>query len=218
MGRIVLVVFFLFLFSCDNEISRVRTEMSDNNDVDDVCCNDELPDKSINDVDDTVDADDLAGCDFLNSGNDCVADQECGACMICVAGTCEKGCTSDNDCKMEEGLKCNRKQARCANFLASLQSCSERACPFGCCYAEKGLTDLKCLTPTVVSTCGMCKQGEIYMPSEKKCVSAVCKDSNDCLNLNTNSTAPAPYCFDCKANERICYVNFQLYGCSVSSY
>lgn len=156
------------------------------------------------------------GCATDSMGKTCTVDKECGACMICTTGgKCTKGCTADADCTMATGLKCNKKLARCTNLYASLQACGEQKCPAGCCYAEKGLTELKCLTTPDASKCGLCPQGEIYISTESKCVSAVCSTTTDnCPTLNAASTSPKPACFECKSGEFICKAKTGTSGCS----
>ncbi len=142
-------------------------------------------------------------CDTESIGKNCTLDNECGKCNICVKGKCAAGCTTDDDCKMYTGLKCNKKLYRCTNVYASLQACGETKCPTGCCYAEAGLTAMKCLTTPDASKCGLCANGEIYMPDESKCVAAVCSTTTDnCSALN--SSEEKPECFECKSGEFIC--------------
>jgi len=136
--------------------------------------------------------------------------------MICITnGKCAKGCTTNDDCTMSTGLKCNKKLARCTNVFASLQACGETKCPTGCCYGDKGLAGVKCLTTAEASKCGLCPQGEIYIPDDSKCVPAVCSTTTDnCPTLNTGSTSPKPACFACKSGEFICQANTTTSGCS----
>jgi len=159
---------------------------------------------------------DSGDCDTSNMGKSCTVDTECGKCMICTTGgKCTKGCTVNEDCTMATGLKCNKKLARCTNVFASLQACGETKCPTGCCYGEKGLTEVKCLTTAEASKCGLCAQGEIYIPTDSKCVSAVCSTTTDnCKTLNAGSTSPKPECFECKSGEFICKAKTGTSGCS----
>jgi len=145
------------------------------------------------------------GCDTGSVGKNCSLDNECGKCNICVKGKCATGCTSDDDCRMYTGLKCNKKLYRCTNVYASLQACGETKCPTGCCYSEAGLTTLKCITTPDASKCGLCANGEIYMPDKSQCIPAVCSTTSDnCETLNSASTDPKPECFECKSGEFIC--------------
>lgn len=149
-------------------------------------------------------------------GNACTVDTECGKCMICTTGgKCTKGCTVNEDCSMAPGLKCNKKLARCTNVFASNTACGETKCPTGCCYGEKGLTEVKCITTAEASKCGLCPQGEIYISAESKCVSAVCSATTDnCPKLNEASTSPKPACFKCTSGEFICKASTTTSGCS----
>ena len=144
-------------------------------------------------------------CDTENIGKNCSLDNQCGDCNICIKGKCSKGCESDDDCQMYVGLKCNKKLNRCTNVYASLQACGEIKCPTGCCYAEEGMTSVKCLTTPEAATCGLCANGEIYIPSQSMCIPAVCSTStNNCPTLNAGSTDPDPECFECRSGEFIC--------------
>jgi len=144
-------------------------------------------------------------CDTESIGQNCALDNECGNCNICVSGKCSKGCEVDADCRMYTGLKCNKKLNRCTNVYASLQACGEIKCPTGCCYAGEGLTSVKCLTTPVAYICGLCANGEIYMPDQSKCIPAVCSATSDnCPTLNSGSIDPAPECFECKSGIFIC--------------
>ncbi|MGI6393323.1 MAG: hypothetical protein ACOX2F_01100 [bacterium] len=156
------------------------------------------------------------GCATENMGTGCETDNDCGKCMICATGgKCVKGCTTDGDCTMHTGLKCNKKLGRCTNVFASSQACNEAKCPTGCCYGEKGLTGVKCLTTPEASKCGFCPQGEIYIPDDSKCVAAVCSATTDnCPTLNSGSSSPKPSCFECKSGEFICQANTSTSGCS----
>ena len=168
---------------------------------------------------DTGDTTDPAGdCEVSNQGKICTMDSECGKCMICTTGgKCSKGCTTNEDCTMQTGLYCNTKLARCLSIYASNKACSELNCPTGCCYAEKGLTGLKCATQASPATCGLCAQGEIWSPEDNKCISAVCSSTTDnCPSLNTGATNPPASCYKCKAGELICQANTTQSGCSAS--
>ena len=155
------------------------------------------------------------GCETQNEGLSCTTDSECGACMICVTGgKCAKGCKSDADCTMVPGLKCNTKLARCLNINASNKACIEANCPTGCCYAEKGLSGLKCAAQASPATCGLCANGEIYSPDESKCLPAACSTTTDnCPSLNSSSTNPPSKCFECNG-EQVCKAKTSTSGCS----
>ena len=156
------------------------------------------------------------GCATSNTGQNCDSDEVCGACMICQNGRCMKGCEADTDCSAYVGTRCNTKLARCVNPIASGQACSETSCPTGCCYAEKGLSGLRCATTPSIETCGMCPQGEIYSPEDNKCLTAACSTSTDnCPTLNASSTTPPSKCFECK--EYICKANTSTSGCSAGT-
>ena len=167
---------------------------------------------------DVVDPD--SGCANDNLGKQCTVDGDCGACMICVTGgKCVKGCTKDEDCTMT-GTKCNTKLARCLSAYASSKACSEASCPTGCCYAEKGLTGLKCATgaSATAATCGLCPQGQIYSPEDSKCVNAVCSTTtDDCPSLNSGATNPPAKCYECKSGEYICKASTSTSGCSAGT-
>ena len=160
------------------------------------------------------------GCADYNIGKLCTTDNECGACMICVTGgKCAKGCTSDADCKIT-GTKCNKKLARCLSIYASNKACSEAACPSGCCYAEKGLTGIKCATGihATPAQCGLCPQNQIYSPEDSKCVNAVCSTiTDDCPSINSESVNPPSKCYECKSGEYICKAKTSTSGCSAGS-
>ena len=168
------------------------------------------------DTGDTTDPD--GECEVSNQGKIYTMDSECGKCMICTTGgKCSKGCTTNEDCTMQTGLYCNTKLARCLSIYASNKACSELNCPTGCCYAEKGLTGLKCATQASPATCGLCAQGEIWSPEDNKCISAVCSSTTDnCPSLNTGATNPPASCYKCKAGELICQANTTQSGCSAS--
>jgi len=146
------------------------------------------------------------GCATDNLGKTCTIDTECGLCMICTTGgKCREGCKTDDDCKMYTGLKCNKKLFRCTNVYASLMACGETKCPAGCCIADAGFTSVQCLATPSASQCGLCDNGDLYMPDESKCVPAVCSTiSDNCEALNATSIDPAPECFECKSGEFIC--------------
>ena len=154
-------------------------------------------------------------CATNTAGQSCTSDEECGNCMICVSAKCAKGCTSDSDCQMSVGLKCNKNLARCVNVVASNKACSESNCPSGCCYAEKGLSGIKCSSSANVSTCGLCSQGEIYSPSDSKCLPAACSTTTDnCSSINQGASNPPAKCYSCKAGDFTCQKNTTTSGCS----
>lgn len=159
-----------------------------------------------------------SGCATSNQGKSCDTDDSCGECMICVSGTCIKGCEDDSECTAFTGTKCNTKLARCVNPIASGQACSETTCATGCCYAEKGLSALKCLPSPTPATCGMCKQGEIYSPEDNACIVAACSATTDnCPSLNSGSTTPAAKCFECDKSAFVCKANTSTSGCSAGT-
>lgn len=159
------------------------------------------------------------GCEDGNLGKTCTKDSECGACMICVTGgKCAKGCKSDDDCTMLPGLHCNTKLARCVNIYASSKACSDASCPTGCCYADKGLSGLKCAKEASPATCGLCQNGEVYSPEDSKCLPAACSSTTDnCPTLNAGSTKPEPKCFECKSGELVCSAKTSTSGCSAGT-
>ena len=158
-----------------------------------------------------------SGCANDNLGKQCATDTECGACMICVTGgKCVKGCTKDEDCTLT-GTKCNTKLARCVSVFATNKACSEASCPTGCCYAEKGLSALKCATgdSATAATCGLCPQGQIYSPEDSKCINAACSTTtDDCPSLNSGATNPPAKCYECKSGEYVCKAKTSTSGCS----
>jgi hypothetical protein len=188
-------------------VSEVCVDLSEMEDKDPVT-NDEVEDTSDPDIhtepdNEIVDEDNepYDGCDTEGIGTNCSLDDECGKCNICISGKCSKGCESDDDCKMYTDLKCNKKLNRCLNIYASLQACSERGCPFGCCISEKGFTAVKCIYNQEVSKCGMCANGDIYMPERGMCIPAVCSPSHDiCYTLNVHDGG----CYECNSAELIC--------------
>jgi len=151
-------------------------------------------------------------CNDLSIGMNCTRDIDCGTCNICSQGKCRRGCLSDDDCKMYVGVRCNKKLYRCTNIYASLQACGEVKCPTGCCYALKGLTGVNCLTTPDATKCGVCLNGQVYIPEQLKCVPATCSTTSDnCPELNSEEEFSDFY--ECKAGEFICKEN--PYGESV---
>lgn len=158
-------------------------------------------------IPDTVDIDSLqpdndvvGGCEDANIGTNCKMDVECGACLICVNAKCSAGCQSDTDCSSYPNTVCNKSIYRCINKFAT--ECDETHCIAGCCYGDKGFQNLKCLPSPVLSTCGICKQGEVYMDG-KQCVPATCKvGETKCQTYN--STDLDAECFECKATDLVC--------------
>ena len=146
----------------------------------------------------------------------CTVDSDCETGNICTSGSkCVKGCSTDEDCGSYAGTYCNKKLARCVNFYASNGVCSEANCQQGCCYAEKGLTGVKCSSTQNPAACGHCDQGEIYSPEESKCVSAACSTTTDnCPALNSGSFNPPARCFRCAAGDFICKASTSTSGCS----
>ena len=214
----LLAVLFMFVACGDDPIvvkpdTEPAEEDSDVNDEDTAEPTDAAPETD----EDTTPEPTGDECANENLGKQCATDTECGACMICVTGgKCVKGCTSDTDCTMA-GTKCNTKLARCLSVLASTQACSEANCPAGCCYAEKGLTGLKCATGAnaTATTCGLCPQNQVYSPEDSKCIDAVCSTTTDnCPTLNSGATNPPAKCYACKSGEYICKANPSTSGCS----
>jgi len=221
---LMLLTVFVFLSACVETQVEVKPVDNDiiNSEGPDV-----VPDETETVVDEEQKNDDEAvspddedpgesDCATANLGKSCTTDTDCGKCMICITnGKCAKGCTTNEDCTMHTGLKCNKKLARCTNVFASLQACGETKCPTGCCYGDKGLAGVKCLTTAEASKCGLCPQGEIYIPDDSKCVPAVCSTTTDnCPTLNSGSTSPKPACFECKSGEFICQADTTTSGCS----
>jgi len=150
---------------------------------------------------------DTGDCNTVNFGKNCKTDTECGTCLICVNAKCAQGCLSDADCTAYAETTCNRKLSRCLNTTAIFGTgiCNETNCPSGCCYATKGFQSLKCLGTAQLQTCGICKQGEIYMDG-KQCVPAACKvGETKCQTYN--ATEPRAECFECKTGDLVCYDN-----------
>ena len=189
--------------NCNSEFG--KCDLSDTDDDEHSANNDE----NSNNSDSCADTEGLA----------CTTDAECGACMICsTGGKCSKGCTSDNDCQMSVGLKCNKSLARCLNVLASNKACSEANCPSGCCYAEKGLTGVKCTSYASASVCGLCPLGQIYSPDESRCITSVCSfTTDDCPSLNSEATNPPSKCYECVSGELVCEAKGSASGCSAGT-
>lgn len=160
------------------------------------------------------------GCATEKQGQSCTTDDECGNCMICLrGGICAKGCVNDADCTMQPGLYCNKKLARCLNIYASNKACSETNCPTGCCYAEKGLSGLKCAREASPAKCGLCNQGAVWSPEDSQCYSAVCSTTTDnCPSFNKDSVNPPADCYKCRPGELICQTTTAKSGCSASGY
>ena len=153
-------------------------------------------------------------CATNNEGKSCDTDDSCGECMICVNGICTKGCEDDADCYDFAGTLCNKRLARCLNPLASGQVCFETNCKSGCCYAEKGLSALRCLTIPTPAICGQCKQGEIYSPEDNACIPSACSPTTDnCPSINSGSTTPASKCFGCNKSTLLCEAQSSTSGC-----
>jgi hypothetical protein len=137
-------------------------------------------------------------------GGNCKIDADCAP-NICVKAKCALGCASDDDCKNYANTTCNTKLGRCLNTVASSGACDETNCPAGCCYAEKGFTDLKCTSTATVNICGICPQGEIYMGSSQ-CIPTACKvGETKCQTYNSSN--PRYTCFECKATDFVCADN-----------
>ena len=211
-------------FQCNNDTVSIHCEngfwetikCSEGCNYDTGKCNDS-DNNSGNDTDDPGNVpEEPAGCAENNAGKVYSTDEECGACMICAKGVCQKGCTRDSDCAMTIGLKCNSKLARCLNIYASSKACSEVSCVKGCCYAEKGLTGLKCSQVADPLLCGICGQGEIFDGST--CIVAACSSTTDnCSSINSDAINPPARCYECSAGELICKAKTSKSGCSGGS-
>ncbi len=212
---------FMFVACGDDPFTNVQTDTGSDDDTDTTAVVDEDTGDTVTDIDtDTAtDTGSDPNCATDNAGKQCTTDNECGACMICVTGgKCAKGCTSDDDCQMQPGLKCNTKLARCLNIYASGKACSDTNCPTGCCYAEKGLAGLKCAKEANPGTCGLCPNGEIYSPDDSKCITSVCSSTTDnCPTLNSGATNPPAKCYECKSGELICKAKTSTSGCSAGT-
>ena len=151
-------------------------------------------------------------CELAN----CTVDMDCGPGKICTKNSqCADGCMTDEDCINHIGTYCNKKLARCVNPYASNRACSEMNCRQGCCFAEKGLTGLRCSDTQNVLTCGHCDQGEVYSPEDSKCISSACSTTTDnCPALNQNSYNQPAKCYHCAEGEYICKANSSTSGCS----
>ncbi|HNT26968.1 MAG TPA: hypothetical protein PKH10_02200 [bacterium] len=162
--------------------------------------------------DDDIDADSSA-CDNGNIGKNCKTDNECGSCLICVNAKCAEGCQSDADCLNYAGTKCNRALSRCLNTTATDSACGETKCSSGCCYGTKGFLSIKCLSTATLQTCGICKQGEIYMDG-KQCVPSACKvGESKCQTYN--ATVPNSQCFSCDEETFLCQSDPNCAGADV---
>lgn len=181
---------------CVDESDQEKKDDTDDESTDNSKPDTETPDKEVND-----DNSEEGDCNTESIGESCSLDNECGKCNICVKSKCIKGCISDDDCKMYSGLKCNKKLSRCTNVYATNQACGETKCPAGCCYANTGLTELKCLTEPAAAKCGLCANGEIFNGTE--CIPAVCSTTSDqCATLNSSESDSD--CYECKSGEFIC--------------
>lgn len=203
---------------CNNELGKCENGNSDNNSENSGDNQDDYSGNSENDTEDNSgnNSGDNASCDDTE-GKNCDTDKTCGACMICVSGICQKGCTSDSDCGIV-GTNCNKKLARCVNIYASRGACNEENCPTGCCYADKGLTGLKCAKTPNPETCGLCNQNAIFSPMDQKCVNAVCSTTSDnCPAINSESTNPPSYCYECRVGELLCSTTSSKAGCSAAA-
>ncbi|MBP5406820.1 hypothetical protein J6Z19_06700 [bacterium] len=216
----VLVTALFVIISCgddptlttptQNNDDEADTEQTTETDV--VTTDEDTNEPEVNEPDEDVPA---SGC-ADTMGQNCESDDVCGECMICVSGKCIKGCETDTDCSAYVGTRCNTKLGRCLNPIASGQICSETNCPTGCCYAEKGLSALKCSPAASIATCGMCQQGQVYSPEDQTCISAACSPSTDnCSTLN--SGASNAKCYKCQTSEYICKADTSTSGCSAGA-
>jgi hypothetical protein len=215
MKKLISILFVLcFCVSCGDDPNPVR--LSDN-DVVEISDEDEEEDEIEDDEKDDDVSETSDNC-ADTKGLSCTTDTDCGNCMICVkGGRCAKGCKNDDDCLGFIGTKCNTKLARCLNIYGSNKICGETNCPTGCCYAEKGLSGLKCEKNATPTICGLCSLGEIFSPEESKCISAVCSTTTDnCPSINSSSSNPPSKCFKCDS-ELICKANTTSSGCSAGS-
>lgn len=196
---ILLSLLALFSFACENEThSRFL-----------------LADQEISDQNDQSSADDAAVVpdtdtavtlpDNDTNGGACLIDSDCGDGDICVTGNCTAGCAKDGDCTAYPGTTCNAQTHRCLNEVANDGACDDTRCPTGCCYAERGFRELKCLIPPQLKYCGMCPQGQVYM-DQKECVPAACS-TNDTNCQTYNDYDVRAVCYECKTGERTCYDN-----------
>ena len=228
MKKMLVLVAVLFLFAACGDDPIVNTQGDSgqlpDEDVADTADSDTTADEDIDDTSDTTADEDVAdtadsdtNCNTAALNQTCQTDDDCGACMICTAGgRCIKGCTKNEDCRVT-GTECNTKLARCVNTTASAHACSETNCPKGCCYAEKGLSGLKCLTTPNPGTCGLCAQGEIYSPEDSKCITAACSATTDnCPSLNSSSSNPPAKCYACQS-DLICKPSTKTSGCSAGT-
>ncbi len=208
----------LFVLACSAEDPNIiTTDTTVIGDTDTVKPDNQLPDTDtpvtdtpVTDSDEPVTDDpvtdtEVSDIDSPNIGKNCKTDTECGTPLICVNAKCAAGCASAADCANFAGTTCNTKLGRCVNATASSGACSEASCPAGCCYADKGFTALKCMATAALATCGICKQGEVYMGGTQ-CVPAACKvGETKCQTYN--STDPNAKCFECKTGDLLCYEN-----------
>jgi len=226
---IVCKVFFLtitvlFLSSCESNTHKTALDSdatADQTENDPVIIpdDDSVADTDVDAYDDAPITDKRAhdvdlpdNCNTYNIGRNCLAPDECGACLICVKAKCQIGCLRDDDCAAYPGTLCNRKLARCLNVVASDGACNETNCPDGCCYAEKGFRELRCLQSPELTKCSVCDQGEVNM-GEGYCVPAACSTTDTkCQDYNTY-TGKTPACYECKGNELICYEDCNNPGC-----
>ena len=218
---VLVAALFMFVACGDDPTPIVNPDTEADSTTDSTADTDtETPADTATDTTDTeVPADTAADTDSgcaQTEGLSCTTDTECGACMICVkGGKCAKGCTTDDECQMQPGLKCNVKLARCVNIYASNKACADTNCPTGCCYAEKGLSGLKCAKEASPATCGLCANGEIYSPEDSKCLTAACSTTTDnCPTINAGATNPPAKCYECKSGELVCKAKTSTSGCS----
>ncbi|HOW52316.1 MAG TPA: hypothetical protein PLV42_09775 [bacterium] len=205
MYKALLLAFLLiFAISCENETHlRLVTDQDISGDTDQPTSDDTavVPDDHDTTGPDQNDAatpdDDLSV--------PCELDSECGDGEICVLGNCAPGCKADKDCAAYPGTTCNTETNRCLNETANDGACSEKNCPTGCCWAERGFVTLKCLIPPAVKYCGTCAQGEVYM-GQNTCVPAACS-TKDTLCQTYNSYDSRAACYECKTGDLLCYDN-----------
>ncbi len=212
MFYVLTAVVFLFV-ACGEDPTTIKPQQNDNDSVED---EDAVDDEDVfqdNDTAEAQDADaDADEADTENLDKICQTDKECGTGNICVNQKCQKGCTSDSECPTD--LQCNQALGRCLLIYVSERVCHPNNCPAGgCCYADKGLTGLKCERENPsINVCGVCPQGQIYDGSN--CIDALCSTTTDnCPSLNSSSTNPPSKCFKCES-DHICKANTTSSGCS----
>ncbi len=140
-----------------------------------------------------------------NGGAACTHDGDCQSGEICTNQKCVPGCKSNSDCSAFTGTTCNTDLSRCVNTTyKSDPNATSGTCAIGscntCCYAGPGLRSVKCASKKEAIYCGMCPQGEVFMPKDKECVPAACNPSADkCQDLNGDAGT-----FTCNSSTFVC--------------